>query len=173
VCLCFPNAPTIPRTKSSRNEIELFVCRNFSYHRLFSLKLCNRTIIAVQIGSTNKKWGVPASSGSYGQKCDVFWSVFIRLLTWLWNNVWVGVCSGLENDPSSSWVSAVEVGGGVTLCAAVSLSWQTLDGRSLTMKDWDGPESGAHCESTTATVRRCDLMCVLCVVVGNTEFALS
>jgi hypothetical protein len=38
-----------------------------------------------------EKWVVPASFGSCGQKREKFWSVFNRLLTWLWDKVWVGV----------------------------------------------------------------------------------
>jgi hypothetical protein len=143
----------------------------FATHR-FSLKLRNGTIIAVRIGLPNKKWGVPASSGSYGQKCDVVWSVFVCLMTWFWNNVWVGVPYGLENVQPQLRVSAAFIDGGVLPCAAISIWCQSSDGLSSTVKDWDGLESGGHCHSMTATVRRRVLLFVLFVVVGNTEFAV-
>jgi hypothetical protein len=38
-----------------------------------------------------EKWVEVDSFGSCGQKREKFWSVFNRLLTWLWDKVWVGV----------------------------------------------------------------------------------
>ena len=120
----------------------------------------------MRIGWALKKWGVPASLGSCGRKCDFFGSAFDRLLTLLWNSVWAGVRPGSENVPAALRVAGVFLAGGDPCRAATSLSCQSLDEVSPAAKESGGDESGVSCERRTATVRKHVLLFVLCAVVG-------
>ena len=99
-------------------------------------------------------------------------SVFDRLLTLLWNNVWGGVCPGSESVPAASRVTGVFLDGGVSPHATFSVTCQSLDELLSAAKEWGGDESGVHCGRRTATVRKRVLLFVLCVAVGNTEFGV-
>jgi hypothetical protein len=89
-----------------------------------------------------KKWGSMGSLGSYGRKCDFFWCAFDRLLTLLWDNVWVGVRPGSENIPAASRVAGVFIAGGNPPRAATSLSCESLDEVSIAENKSGGEDSG-------------------------------
>jgi len=120
----------------------------------------------VRTGWAFEKWGSMGSLGSYGRKCDFFGSAFDRLLTLLWDNVWVGVRPGSENLPAASRVGGVSLAGGNSPRAATCLGCQSLGEVSPAANKSGGEESGVSWERRTATVRKHLLLFVLFAVWG-------
>ena len=77
-----------------------------------------------------------------GESVIFFWCAFDRLLTLLWDNVWVGVRPGSENIPAASRVAGIFIAGGNPPRAATSLSCESLDEVSIAENKSGGEETG-------------------------------